>query len=82
MTEETQCRQVIEYILKYGSITRWDSIVTYHITNLPGRIFNLRERGFIIWDVWEYDKSKKFKRYGLAQNDVNEKLLETYGFTG
>jgi hypothetical protein len=47
MNRETQRRVVLKH-LRRATITRWDAISKYRITNLPGRIYDLRKAGHFI----------------------------------
>ena len=73
-TNKTQ--QVIKHLKKKKSITSWDAIKLYGATRLSAIIFNLRERGYIINDVWmeevdRYGNTSRFVKYvykGMADD--------------
>ena len=46
-----QTRDVLEWLLKYGTITTAQAIYELHITRLSARIWDLRHMGFVITGV-------------------------------
>lgn len=54
-----QARKVLAHLKKRGSITPMEAIITYGITRLAARIFELREAGFEIITQMKRDEAKK-----------------------
>ena len=69
-TNKTQ--QVIKHLKEKKSITSWDAFKMYGATRLSAIIFNLRERGYIIDDVW---------MEGVDRNGNNSRYVK-YVFKG
>lgn len=44
----TQCEMVINYIKTFGSITTMDAFKDLGITRLASRIYELRDKGYLI----------------------------------
>ena len=57
-------------------ITSWDAITTYGITRLAKYIHDLRSTGFRIDDRYEYEGTRKWKRYYLisAPKAISKKV--------
>lgn len=51
-SKTTQCSLVIEYMEKHGSITPLDASVDLGIQRLGARIYDLRKRGWVIYDEY------------------------------
>ena len=64
-----QTRDVLEWLLKYGTITTADAIYILHCTRLSARIWDLRDLGFNIGGKMktkiENGKIKRWKEYRL-----------------
>lgn len=64
-----QTRDVLEWLLKYGTITTADAIYILHCTRLSARIWDLRDLGFNIggqiMTKIENGKTKRWKEYRL-----------------
>lgn len=61
-------KKVIEHLKTKGHITSWEAIELYGATRLSAIIFNLRDRGYIIDDVWmegedRYGNSSRYVKY-------------------
>lgn len=72
MAEErtSQCRQILDYIDQFGSITPLDAMRDLGVYRLAARISDLKKRGYPIVDQWEtvptrLGKSTEIKRYSL-----------------
>lgn len=46
--KQSQCKKVLEYINKHGSITTIEAFIHIGCTRLSGRIFDLRQEGYRI----------------------------------
>lgn len=44
----TQGEKVLEYMKKHGSITTMEAFMHFGITRLSARVFELREKGYMI----------------------------------
>lgn len=69
---ETQCKQIIEHIEKFGGITSLEASQQYYITRLPARVWDLRNKyGYPVIGVYQYKLDadgkvlKKWKLYKL-----------------
>ena len=68
----TQAEQIVNYIRKYGSITRLDAARDLFIFELSARIIDLQKRGFVFSKKWENHKNrlgqtKTFVRYFIEE---------------
>ena len=73
----TQERKVLEYIMKFGSITSYQSFLDLGITRLSDRIFTLKKKGYEFTDEYvtqtnRYNEDIKYKRYYLKGVESNE----------
>ena len=62
---ETQRRQVLDHLLKYGTISSWTAIQEYHITRLSEYIRQLRSEGKNIVSTWKEANGKRWVEYSL-----------------
>lgn len=64
----SQNNQILAHMRKNGGITALEAfgLSDLHCCRLSARIFELRERGHNIGDVWVERGGKKFKRYFLV----------------
>jgi hypothetical protein len=62
---ETQRRQVLDHLLKYGTISSWTAITEYHITRLSEYIRQLRSENKNIVSTWKESKGKRWVEYSL-----------------
>lgn len=60
--KQSQCKQILDYIDKFGSITTYDAFMDLGCTRLPSRIHDLRMKGYEISDKPE----KRKNRFGVA----------------
>ncbi len=65
---------VLRHLRHSCSITSWEAIKEYGVTRLSAVIFDLRQIGWNITDVWEhtynrYGEPTKFKRYILKKGN-------------
>ena len=65
-TNKTQ--KVIQHLKEKGNITSWQAIELYGATRLSAIIFNLRERGYEIDDIWmegedRYGNPSRYVKY-------------------
>lgn len=72
MTTDTnsQNRILLDHFRAGGSVTHSEALECFGISNLSGRIAELRQAGHNIGDVWEhgenrYGKTVRWKRYAL-----------------
>jgi hypothetical protein len=73
----TQQQLIEEHLRKRkNGITSWDAITTYGITRLAKYIHDLRSTGFRIDDCFEFEGSRKWKRYWLvsAPKTISKKV--------
>ena len=66
---DIQEQRLVDYWkLNRVGITRRDAMNTLFIGNLPARVFDLREKGYIIDSVWEKNEAtgSRFVRYYLT----------------
>lgn len=67
---ESKELRVLAHLKKHRSITSWEAIKLYRATRLSAIIFNLRERGYDIRSVMEYNEETgtRFARYVLIKS--------------
>lgn len=63
-------QRLIDYLRKKGKITSMEAIKKLGDTRLSATIFNLRRKGFVIWDEYitgtnRYGDNTHFKKYIL-----------------
>lgn len=66
--KETQGRQIIRYLqTTSGGLTTFEAFTKLHITKLPTRISELKDKGYEFTQIWETnsDGTKRFYRYFL-----------------
>lgn len=61
----SQRRQILDHLVKYGTITSWTAIQEYHITRLSEYIRQLRSEGKNITSEWKEHNGKRFVEYRL-----------------
>lgn len=66
----TQKERIIEYIRKFGSITRYEAYMDLGVTQLGARIDQLKKEGYELKTKWINKKNRfnepvSFKRYYL-----------------
>lgn len=67
-----QARQVLNHLEKRGSISPMEAIITYGITRLAARIFELREIGITVLTNLKRDENgKPYARYTLSNSGVH-----------
>lgn len=61
--------QVLNHLKKHKSITSWEAIQEYRATRLSAIIFDLREKGYDIRSIIEYNEETgtRFARYSLIK---------------
>lgn len=64
----TQCKQILEYMRKHGSITPLEALEYCGSFRLSARIKNLRDAGYSIDTVNETKNGKTYARYILEEN--------------
>lgn len=67
----TQGDMVIQYIKDFGSITSWEAFQDLGITRLSGRIFDLKQRGWVfktesVTRQNRYNKPVTFAKYSIT----------------
>lgn len=70
MKRLTQKDRILEHLVKYGSITTWDSFSLYGDTRLSDKIYRLKKDGYDFTEEWETQTNRfgnpvTFKRYIL-----------------
>lgn len=68
----TQKELVLDYMNKHKGITRKNAFADLGIANLPARISELKDDGFVIHEIWEKGKNRygskvKWKKYRLGR---------------
>lgn len=67
-----QARMVLSHLERRGSISPMEAIITYGITRLAARIFELREIGItVITSLKRDEKGKPYARYTLLKNGAH-----------
>lgn len=64
-SENSQVRVILRHLIKYGSITSWESIRKYGATRLAAIIKILRNEGYDIITIMHYENGKKWAEYTL-----------------
>lgn len=69
--------KVLDYLAENKSITVQECIKKIGTTELRKIISNLKEKGFIICDIWEkgvnrYGDSTRYKRYFILKGSKND----------
>ena len=77
----TQRDRVIRFMKDNGSITSLDAIREFGCTRLASAIFDIRNSGTPIYDVFETSKNRygdyvTYKRYFLYKKELNRYLKE------
>ena len=44
----TQCEKVVEYMIRFGSISTMQAFFDLGITRLASRVYELKQRGYVI----------------------------------
>lgn len=73
-----QHERIIRYMRRNGSLTSLEAAHNMNITKLTTRISEMRKMGIKFVEVWE--NNREYKRYSLAQNELNRKLLKERGW--
>lgn len=66
--KDTQHKQIIRYLQQTsGGLTTFEAFTKLHITKLPTRISELKDKGYEFTKIWETnsDGTKRFYRYFL-----------------
>lgn len=66
----TQCERVLEYLVRFGSISSAQAMDDLGCFRLASRICDLKKKGYKITDEWDTKKNRfgeevRFKRYRL-----------------
>lgn len=66
-----QYNRILKYCKEFGGITAWEAAKELGIMQLGTRIFELKEMGFKIADVWiddinRYGDKVRYKRYSIV----------------
>lgn len=67
----TQRRQILDHLLKYGSITSWTAIQEYRCTRIAEYIRQLRAEGKDITSTWKESNGKRFVEYTIILPEGN-----------
>lgn len=72
---ETQCKQILDYIVKFGSITPLDAFMDIGCLRLSARIADLRHQGYNINTKLEtaenrFGKPVRYARYSLQDGEA------------
>lgn len=70
LEKKTQQEEIIEHLLKHGSITRLEAACDHHIFELASRIGELKKKGYKIkseriYARNKYNKKTHFSKYTL-----------------
>ena len=72
MEKMTQCRRIVQYMQKYGSITQQEAGDNLGCTRLASRIADLKKQGYQIRTVREHGEN----RYGEPTSYARYSLME------
>lgn len=66
------CDRIVAYCKQHGSITQMEAIEAIGCTRLSGRIWDLKQRGYIVTDEWEdgvdrHQEPTRYKRYYITE---------------
>lgn len=67
-----QTEAVLAHLQKHKSITSWEAIKEYGATRLSSIIYNLRDRGYEIQNIWE----ETTNRFGMKVRYVRYVLIK------
>lgn len=72
--------RLMRYLTEYGSITSYEAIRELDDTRLSATIFDLKQKGVDIVDVWEESKNRwgetvRYKKYILNTTGISTKAL-------
>ena len=73
MKKKSQCEMILKYLQTHKTgLTRLQALDKFECINLPGRICELRESGYMIASVWQEKKKlngdiKRFVQYRLVR---------------
>ena len=70
---ETQTKQILEHLKKYGSITSKQAFILYGCTRLSARIYDFRKLGYNIFTIdrmggTRYGTHCRYAEYVLIRN--------------
>ena len=73
-SKATQCKRIVDYMNKFGSITQHEASDRLGVMRLASRISELRKKGFIITGEMivtknRYGEDCRVKRYRMAGED-------------
>ena len=71
----TQRRQVLDHLVKHGTITSWAAITEYRITRLSEFIRQLRSEGKDVRSEWKEHNGKRFVEYRLFNNYTPRRVV-------
>lgn len=76
---ETQCKRIIAYCEKHGSITSMEAFQYLGITRLSARVKDMRDAGIEVTDIWEehvdeFDYKTRYKRYFIKEKEFKPDL--------
>jgi len=67
-----QARKVLSHLERRGSISPMEAIITYGITRLAARVFELREIGITVLTTLKRDENgKPYARYTLQKHGAH-----------
>ena len=69
--KESQRQRIVSFCRIHGSITNRDAMITLRINSPTKRISELRDRGYIVEDVWEEGENTRYKRYFIKERDAS-----------
>lgn len=70
MNKQTQKKRVIEWLMKYGTLTVREAVTELGIMALPRRVFELKREGYNIGLIWA--TSTNGSRYGVYVLNSNK----------
>lgn len=70
----SQANRLLDYLKKSGSITTWEAFKELGITRLSARIFEIKERGYVIKTELVNDKNRlgepiHYNKYSLIEEN-------------
>lgn len=64
-SNDSQVSVILRHLIKFGSITSWESIKKYGVTRLAALIKILRNEGYDIITIMHYENGKRWAEYTL-----------------
>lgn len=73
-TRPSQANRLLDYLKEFGSVTTWEAFKELGITRLSARIFEIKERGYLIKTELVNDKNRfgesiHYNKYSLIEEN-------------